>query len=321
MKTLYVHMGAPKTGSSFLQSLLTRNRDLLRAQGLVYPLCGFLDNELGTAQHFISFYLEGSKPDWVHKNLLTLDELQNELLNEDISDQNVIISSESFFGIPQSENSYKLRSLFPDYKIEFILYLRTPVSFAKSWYSQIVKNFPFYQDTFDNFANHFAYNFEEIVSNYVADFGKDNMHIFSYESVVSGSSLESHFAKLVGLKMTDEFTYDTTENVSPKQSDIELFRFLNTYATDDLPSRLRNFIYKELSQHFEKSNEQIFQYIDLCGKGLMSFETRNELYEMIARYRDQTNHVNNTFSSEALSKINEKYEVPFQSLIKKYECY
>jgi len=37
-----VHVGAPKTGSTYLQAVLWRNRAALRAAGVLYPAFGIL---------------------------------------------------------------------------------------------------------------------------------------------------------------------------------------------------------------------------------------------------------------------------------------
>ncbi|UUZ61014.1 hypothetical protein [Nocardioides sp. B-3] len=37
MKKVLLHVGTPKTGTSYLQDVLFRNRESLRAQGILYP--------------------------------------------------------------------------------------------------------------------------------------------------------------------------------------------------------------------------------------------------------------------------------------------
>ena len=36
-KRVFVHVGAPKTGTSFVQDILFTQRDSLRADGILYP--------------------------------------------------------------------------------------------------------------------------------------------------------------------------------------------------------------------------------------------------------------------------------------------
>ena len=37
MKTLYIHIGTPKTGSSAIQAFLSQNREVLTQKGFCYP--------------------------------------------------------------------------------------------------------------------------------------------------------------------------------------------------------------------------------------------------------------------------------------------
>jgi hypothetical protein len=45
---VYLHVGSPKTGTTFLQEVLWSQRDLAREQGLLLPLDGFFDHYLAT---------------------------------------------------------------------------------------------------------------------------------------------------------------------------------------------------------------------------------------------------------------------------------
>lgn len=53
---VYLHIGAPKTGTTYLQSMLARNRDALAAHGVTYPALQ------GDAHHRAAWDLRGTPP-------------------------------------------------------------------------------------------------------------------------------------------------------------------------------------------------------------------------------------------------------------------
>ncbi|HVX35469.1 MAG TPA: hypothetical protein VHC71_04540, partial [Hyphomicrobium sp.] len=54
----YIHIGAPKTGSTFLQRVFYDNRGELRTRGLLYPEA----NIRGFGHHDIAFLIAGGYP-------------------------------------------------------------------------------------------------------------------------------------------------------------------------------------------------------------------------------------------------------------------
>jgi hypothetical protein len=49
-RRVFLHVGSPKTGTTFLQQVLWSQRDLARGQGLLLPLDGFFDHYLATQE-------------------------------------------------------------------------------------------------------------------------------------------------------------------------------------------------------------------------------------------------------------------------------
>lgn len=136
---LFIHIGAPKTGSTYLQATASRLRDELKATGLLYPAA----TERGHGHHDVAFLLGGGYPSWAIPQEKGLAELGAELAGECRShDGDILISSEDFYLFPNPE---ALRSFVDDHglargrDISVIVYLRRQDEFLVSWYNQMVK--------------------------------------------------------------------------------------------------------------------------------------------------------------------------------------
>lgn len=122
MKTLYIHAGLPKTGTTTLQNFLKSNRDLLlHKHGLYYPQDGTL-----------SFYRNATQEDWINIRK-EIDSIQGEF--------DIIFSNEGVSGLvcnAQFDFSL-LQNIFCDYTIKIIIYVRRLDDFAKSLFNQQAK--------------------------------------------------------------------------------------------------------------------------------------------------------------------------------------
>lgn len=140
--TLYLHCGTEKTGSSFLQTMFVRNRDLLMSRGIHYPKS---DKEFEMLEGKIS------PGNGIHLSDTLCDGETNtiKLMSNDLTEatnfgmNSVLYSSERLFNQFVEEGSiHKLQSAaktagFGD--INALLYFRDPVSHALSMYKHRAK--------------------------------------------------------------------------------------------------------------------------------------------------------------------------------------
>jgi hypothetical protein len=140
MRRLTVHIGAPKTGSTYLQRLLYDNRErLLRDQGILYP-----DVSLrGFGHHDIAFLLGGGYPVWAVPQDKPLSLLADELKQAVAGHMgDIILSSEDFYLCP---NPRGLRRFLDDTAaargrdVRILVYIRRQDDMHESWYNQTVK--------------------------------------------------------------------------------------------------------------------------------------------------------------------------------------
>ncbi|MGE4192816.1 MAG: hypothetical protein AB7E51_05460 [Pseudodesulfovibrio sp.] len=137
--TVYVHIGAPKTGSTALQCFLDRNRDRLRGEGYLYPAAA----ARAGGHHDLSFLLNDAYPDWAIGQDATLDELTGRLETECAGfDGDVILSSENFYLLNTPDQVRRLLDSVPALKSRravIVVFLRRQDEAHEAWYNQTIK--------------------------------------------------------------------------------------------------------------------------------------------------------------------------------------
>lgn len=167
MKTLYLHVGMHKTGSTSIQHALNKERDRLIGQGVYFPLTATMDNT--RAHQNIAWEL--NKHGRFEPEVGTLADLHGELAQH--RPDKVILSSEGFTSMDTVSGTTRFRRLkdFADslgYGIVTIGFVREYVGCVNSAYTQQVKT-----------LKH-ARSFDE----YVAE--QHDMERWCYEGVFAG---------------------------------------------------------------------------------------------------------------------------------------
>ncbi|MEL7342883.1 MAG: hypothetical protein AAGM67_20530, partial [Bacteroidota bacterium] len=133
-KTLYLHIGTHKTGSTAIQQTLANNRTLLLNNGYLYPesaTIGYGHHQLPSAisgEHSTKFAARAED-----NSLATLlDELNA------TPTPNIIISSENFCRLSANE-IHKVKKTFASFHIEIIVYLRRQDLLLQSLWIQFTK--------------------------------------------------------------------------------------------------------------------------------------------------------------------------------------
>ena len=131
-KTLYLHIGRHKTGTSSLQQFLSQNSKLLAKHGVLYPLTGrqVFDHGPHIAHHDLSRTLK-------HGDEAALKSLKSDLSAELADYTAFVLSSEDFQNL---DDFKKLRYVFEDYHIHVVCYLREYLSYLLSSFAQRIHN-------------------------------------------------------------------------------------------------------------------------------------------------------------------------------------
>lgn len=135
-KTVYLHIGAHKTGTTALQYSATQSTDTLRAQGVDYPrVCWG-----GVAHHGLAMALQGVTQGR-HAPVQTADAALADLAEAIKASQcpRVLISSEALFRTPAGGVERLAHALSP-YKTRVLLTLRRPDDVYLASYTQRAKD-------------------------------------------------------------------------------------------------------------------------------------------------------------------------------------
>ncbi len=198
MKTVYLHIGFHKTGTSALQEYLSEHRDYLFENGILYPEC-FDTKYPGNVD--LSWAFNKKPPKWSSVN----DENQNEVFEfyakqlDLTTCDSIVISSEDFVLLDnQIESIVKIKDFFQNYEVKIIAYIREPIDFIISLYSHAVRARAINVDLKMFIAEQFSFRSADYPARlhpWVKVFGKDNLIVNKYapQEFVNNSLVEDFF--------------------------------------------------------------------------------------------------------------------------------
>lgn len=247
MKKVFIHCGLEKTGTSFLQEIFSKNRDLLNAHGILYPSCGEVDFQHYWLAKLFGFRYEFEK--LIGEGLENLTEdLKGEIESSDC--ETVFISSEHFDFNLSSTSCGRLKKFFEAYDRTVILVLRNQLDYAQSLYVEYIKwggdqSFSEFLLTTDKF------DFSKRVKLW-RDSGF-KVAILDYDQF-KNQLLDKVLHLLRAPIDEGELSISSsTKNVSPPIDFIELVRHLNV----DTPREARRSRYNELKMQLDRPNSQL----------------------------------------------------------------
>jgi hypothetical protein len=129
---IFLHIGDGRTGTTTLQSLITKNREKIRAFGIDYPTIGFLGSGAGTAQHALAFSLMNEWPKFAESARVSRDVIWGALgqymQEADLGEANMLLSSEGFCTLDDEGISF-IREFFASHEVVPVFGYRD----AESW--------------------------------------------------------------------------------------------------------------------------------------------------------------------------------------------
>lgn len=232
-KTLYIHIGANKTGSTALQFFLESNRKALSEQGILYPTKGVFCS----AHYHISDKL-GYGPKLLQEQPDIIDEIKNEINHS--AEPKAIISSEYFI---LSKDPSNVRKAFSEYDVKIILYLRRHDLWFESLYNQAVKtaltprwdkgiqSFITYQQT----HNIQEFDYLKIIKAWCQVFGQENIIVRPYEkSQFKNQSIYDDFLACLGVESRSNYVVpDKNLNTSIPIAFLDIVDSLNRQQSID----------------------------------------------------------------------------------------
>lgn len=234
MRSLYLHIGSPKTGTTSIQEIFASNRGALLKQGFLYP-------GKGRDHHFLYLMSQAPKRIWprhfkgmrTEKLEMLLQKFLNNLEQDFSRSEDVIISTEYIFfeNMEMASNIINyLRKYFD--RIVLLCFLREPVGYYRSRQQQKIKGQSFLQS-----PHSFRYDFRKVINTWEALC--DKIKILKFEKT------ENSFVKLCEVIGIDSnglknLSHRTNSSISIEQMILfeKIFRRLYRNADDRLTGKL-----------------------------------------------------------------------------------
>jgi hypothetical protein len=225
--TVYLHIGAPKTGTSALQYFLLKNRGVLTSKGIEYP-----------AHPVDSNWISSGNAEPLVQSLKERDEFQAKCTIEDVlrcDSEKVVLSSEYLYRLDESCIK-TLKELLSPVSTKIIVYLRRQDFSGMSAYSQAVKRAKITSETKPWIMEQLStgrFSFKEIAQ-WSRYFGKENMTVRIYEvQQFIGGNIFSDFLNILELPMTEEYErLPKRINTAYRMEALEFMRLLNFLPLD-----------------------------------------------------------------------------------------
>ncbi len=247
-RVAFLHIGLPKTGSTSLQSFLTRNRARLRRQGLYYP------SSLGRSAHWrLGAYALPWKPrdseasaarplherlglrsreDWQTFCTAVEEKLDHELQSLDSNVDRVIFSNVQVYSLESGQPGLeRVRDLLQRFfeEVRVVVYLRRQDERLASAYSTALERGV--HAPIDNWAAHerdWSMDYGRVLADLAAAFGDEALMPRLYRrDLWPEGDLFRDFAAVVGLDIGPNFVRSRDQNVSLDVTSQEVLRRLN----------------------------------------------------------------------------------------------
>ncbi len=257
-KTIHLHIGLPKTGTSAIQKAFYENPSVLSGFDVRYLQAGTqIFHDFG--HHFIVMLCLGEEGMRIDSTLSRkqLEEAWAAAHEEIMAapEQNIFISSELFAldatQPDQISQIHRVLSFNGSCNLKAVVTLRDLVSFTNSVYAQRVR------DGYDGDIGELlefiwdSLNWKTLVDRWKAVFGEQNVTALRFEALDRNAMADDFLRKALHLPPDGPMFPPVSQvNRSMPHSAIEFFRDLNrTFLTDQQKLAIRNQLSSALDQH------------------------------------------------------------------------
>ena len=190
-KTLYLHIGIHKTGTTYIQTVCAKNATILRQNGLLFPDHGRLAD---SGHHNVSYFFSAHNNLCFENEPFSVDSLVNEI--QTAPENKILISSEEF-SVCSIEEIQAIQSAFQEFIVCPIVFLRNPFfSIYSIWQEQMKAGqtdlaFQAFiqQETLMNIALHWQ---QDIIQKWHHVFG-NNLIVVVYDNLRKASQNIVHY--------------------------------------------------------------------------------------------------------------------------------
>jgi hypothetical protein len=238
-RRVFIHVGSPKTGTTFLQGVLWSQRELARQQGLLLPMQSFHDHFLATG---IAVGPEDPQPAGPEVVAHAWERLVAET---SAWEGDVLVSHELFAPATAEKASWAVEAFGSDAEVHVVLTARDLVRQIPAEWQEHIKH----RSTFD-FEDFLAelrredlgtwfwrvQDFADVARRWGAALPPERVHVVTVPAPdMPPGLLWERFARLLGLEPADFSTDDQRANISLGYEQTELLRRVNLALGDRLP--------------------------------------------------------------------------------------
>ena len=272
MKTIHLHIGTFKTGTSSIQSFLCGNKDYLAENGFFVPssqLIGHHELPLSLIKNKTTF-----RAPWPEFSggLELWDKVKDEI--EKSSCRDVVISSEAFCDLYNEHcrgNSEEIRMFiaewFSDFNVKVYCYLRPLPTYSKSMYGENIKNSPlrisFLERLNNNIAEKSIHLYPSTYLGFFSEvFGRENIKLRCYDRrALYGNDVVLDFFQWIGLDVDVKKNKIEDKNLSIPENIWFLKRAFNESLFQDFSYNvsLSNSLIS-LNDYLQKSKSSDFDF-------------------------------------------------------------
>lgn len=230
-KQVFLHIGGEKTGTSTLQSFLTRNASRLKRSGFYYP-CEASNICFASMAHLpVAACLIDEKVEFVsEESRRTLPFVLRVLTRVVAATRGaVVLSCEHFSSrLMQKRQLVALRNALPADEIKVIYYIREPSELAlAAWSTGIRCGGRHSFNVNDVTPERRYYNHLETLKLWGSVFGEPNLIVREYNrALLKNGDIRKDFCALLGIK-SEDMRFDEDENQSFDVQRLEALRYIN----------------------------------------------------------------------------------------------
>lgn len=279
-KTIYIHIGPHKTGTSTIQYSLYQNRKQLQDFGILYPISGTLPGK-PSGQHNLAW--EVTEDERFTKSFGSWKNVLREI--RDSKAEQVILSSEDFSHCDQQQIE-KMHAFLREFKVEVILYLRRQdLKLQSQWAVRQVRIE--YPDQYDAFPVWLEKNpkeftvceYDRLMAPWSAVFGRESIRPRVLEKDQLSGTLLQDFLSTCQFSNPPQIKEQENRNLSPGIKKIILFQELKKrFSENPNPAVLKKLL------------EAVADYVDQTGWNQQKWSVIDrELYDRISQYFEESN--------------------------------
>lgn len=270
MKTIYIHIGFGKTGTSSVQEFFFGNREEFAKQDLQYPMTGLTPY----AHHGLALFQLPEMPKGV-QNLYA--ELLEEMLNSPCS--KILLSSEQFCFLKKAYVA-KMKDILADFQVKIIFYVRAQTKLIESTFLEWQKADLDYRGNVDNFYKEAKRGFDFLLrlQPWIEEFGSDSIIVRVYDKKVIGEDTCLDVMQVLGLELNEKIS---EKNIRSNISLLNEFsKILALVDKTEVPKDQRRLIVHELlqlSKLFKRSSTNSLISEELKSEIVKHYTPSNEL--------------------------------------------